>query len=159
MKFFKRRNNVSHSRYSQPVDEGRLIRRQIAGCRVCSGDMLQQLANATEDVSASIDDFNSYAAHSLKSVLNKIGAITVTLSKCLQTTFQQEVLTMSRSAYEAARDVVMSLQLDVAHFKTAMQERCERKAGTGNSSSFKRDLAVLGVALIWVCGSGLWVVR
>lgn len=47
-------------------DECDLLKRQVAGGGACSGEMVQNLANASKDVCASIDDLIRHAAHAQK---------------------------------------------------------------------------------------------
>lgn len=59
----ERRNNIENSRYSILSDECDLVKRQIASCGVCSGQMVQRLANEPKGVDALIDGLNCDAAH------------------------------------------------------------------------------------------------
>lgn len=44
------------------------LKRHIANGGLCSGDMVQLLANASKDFDASIDDSNSHSLHSQKTI-------------------------------------------------------------------------------------------
>lgn len=72
--------------------------------------MLQQLANASKDVDASIDDFNRQAAHYQKAVRDTFCHKAVELAERLQTVLQQEAVTTSIYVDEATRDAATSLQ-------------------------------------------------
>lgn len=68
MNFSERRKNVADSRYSMLSYECDLLKRQVGSGGGCSGEMVQRLANASNNVDAFKDDFNRRAVHVQNSV-------------------------------------------------------------------------------------------
>lgn len=95
--------------------------------------MVQQLANASKDVDASINDLNRHAARAQKVVRNFFCNKTVAVAERLQTFFDWNAAILPSSVDEMAHNLVTFLQSDLVHFQATVQERLEQLVGQGGA--------------------------
>lgn len=72
--FLERRSNVADSWYCLLADECSSLEHQIVSGGVCSGEMVQWLANVSMVVSAPIDDLNRHTAHAWEAAREIVSA-------------------------------------------------------------------------------------
>lgn len=110
-----RRDNIANLWYFLLVDECDFLELQKASGRVCSGEMIQTLANASKDVDAPIYDLNRHAAHSLNAVQFTFCSESFQLEERLKAFLQQEVSFFLLFLDVATLHGLPYLQCDFAH--------------------------------------------
>lgn len=105
-------------------------------CWICRREIIQWLANVSNDGNTSIDDFNQYAAPAWKAAKDIFRTKLNFSAQRLQTFLQHEVSTLSRPVVIAPRNAILYLQNDVACFQTTAQLGLKQSAGRGGWDTF-----------------------